>query len=293
MTADKPMEVVLITGLSGAGKTQAADWFEDQGWYCIDNMPPLLIRNFLDLAQMSGKQKIRKAAFVVDIRSEQFFQDLNGAVHHLTERQDVNLRLLFLEASDDTLIRRFSETRRTHPLAQGMTTAQAIAKERAMLEPFRGHADVIIDTSSLKVSQFQHLMQRSFGSGEEVQSQFALSIASFGFKYGLPPDADLIFDVRFIPNPYYVKSLRKLTGNNRKVRDYVMRQEITGKFLDSVEEMLTMLIPCYIKEGKYHLNIYFGCTGGQHRSVVVANAAADFFHKQGYHVFVHHREMQK
>jgi UPF0042 nucleotide-binding protein len=293
MTVEKPIEVVLITGLSGAGKTQAADWFEDQGWYCIDNMPPLLIRNFLDLAQMSGKKQIQKAAFVVDIRSEQFFQDLNGAVHHLSERHDVNLRILFLEASDDTLIRRFSETRRTHPLAQGMTTAQAIAKERALLEPFRSHADVVIDTSSLKVSQFQHLMQRSFGDGEEVQSQFSLSIASFGYKYGLPPDADLIFDVRFIPNPYYVKSLRKLTGNNRKVRDYVMRQEITGKFLDSVEKMLTMLIPCYIKEGKYHLNIYFGCTGGQHRSVVVTNAAAEFFHKQGYHVFVHHREMQK
>ena len=291
MNAEKPMEVVLITGLSGAGKTQAADWFEDQGWYCIDNMPPLLIRNFLELAQLGEKKKIKRAAFVIDIRSEQFFQDLNGVIRNLSERKDVNLRKLFLEASDATLIRRFSETRRTHPLAQGLTTAAAIEKERAMLDPVRKQADVIIDTSSLKVSQFQQLMHRSFGGGSEAQSQFSLSISSFGFKYGLPQDADLIFDVRFIPNPYYVKSLRHLTGNNRKVQNYVMRQEIAGKFLASMEEMLEMLIPGYIKEGKYHLNLYFGCTGGQHRSVFMANAAAEYFHKQGYRVFLHHREV--
>ena len=177
MNAEKPMEVVLITGLSGAGKTQAADWFEDQGWYCIDNMPPLLIRNFLELAQLGEKKKIKRAAFVIDIRSEQFFQDLNGVIRNLSERKDVNLRKLFLEASDATLIRRFSETRRTHPLAQGLTTAAAIEKERAMLDPFRKQADVIIDTSSLKVSQFQQLMHRSFGGGSEAQSQFSLSWA--------------------------------------------------------------------------------------------------------------------
>ncbi len=293
MTVEKPIEVVLITGMSGAGKTQAADWFEDQGWYCIDNMPPLLIRNFLDLAQMGDKRTIDRAAFVTDIRSEKFFRDLNGAIENLSERKDVNLRLLFLEASESVLIRRFSETRRTHPLADGMTTAAAIEKERSMLAPFRSHADVIIDTSNLKVAEFQRLMNRSFGSGDEAQSQFSLSIASFGFKHGLPPDADMIFDVRFIPNPFYIKSLRKLTGNNQKVQNYVMRQDIAKKFVASIEELLSTLIPNYIREGKYHLNLYFGCTGGQHRSVVIANEVAHYFRGQGYHVFVHHREAQK
>lgn len=295
MTSEgKTMDIVLITGMSGAGKSTAANWFEDHGWYCVDNMPPLLIRNFLELAQfsMSGRQSVSRTAFVVDIRSEQFFKDLSGVLRHLNERDDVTVRILFLEATEAALIRRYNEIRRAHPLAQGRTISEAIEKERELIEPFRKQAYLVIDTTTLKVAQFQQLMNRSFGDGEEEQSQFSLSVSSFGFKYGLPQDADMIYDVRFIPNPYYVKSLRKLTGKNRKVAHYVLKQQIVKDFLAQVESMLEIMIPGYIKEGKYHLNLCFGCTGGQHRSVVMANAVAQHFREEGFRVFVHHREIE-
>ena len=263
------MEVVMITGLSGAGKTKAADWFEDKGYYCIDNMPPALIKNFIDLA-MTGKRKIQKAAFVVDIRGGQFFGDLKETIISLEDDINIDFKILFIEASDEALIRRFNEARRTHPLAASLMTREAIQIEREELAELRSHANYVIDTSSLKVAEMNSELDKLFGS-KTKKASFVLNLMSFGYKHGMPAEADWVIDVRFIPNPYYVSSLKKLTGNNKKVAQYVMKQDITKEFVNRFHEIIARLLPCYVKEGKYSLTIAFGCTGGQHRSVALAN----------------------
>lgn len=263
------MEVVMITGLSGAGKTKAADWFEDKGYYCIDNMPPALIKNFIDLA-MTGKRKIQKAAFVVDIRGGQFFGDLKETIISLEDDINIDFKILFIEASDEALIRRFNEARRTHPLAVSLMTREAIQIEREELAELRSHANYVIDTSSLKVAEMNSELDKLFGS-KTKKASFVLNLMSFGYKHGMPAEADWVIDVRFIPNPYYVSSLKKLTGNNKKVAQYVMKQDITKEFVNRFHEIIARLLPCYVKEGKYSLTIAFGCTGGQHRSVALAN----------------------
>lgn len=283
------MEVVMITGLSGAGKTKAADWFEDKGYYCIDNMPPALIKNFIDLA-MTGKRKIQKAAFVVDIRGGQFFGDLKETIISLEDDINIDFKILFIEASDEALIRRFNEARRTHPLAASLMTREAIQIEREELAELRSHANYVIDTSSLKVAEMNSELDKLFGS-KTKKASFVLNLMSFGYKHGMPVEADWVIDVRFIPNPYYVSSLKKLTGNNKKVAQYVMKQDITKEFVNRFHEIIARLLPCYVKEGKYSLTIAFGCTGGQHRSVALANEFYKIFTAEGWRVTLEHREL--
>ncbi|MFR7990840.1 MAG: RNase adapter RapZ [Anaerovoracaceae bacterium] len=283
------MNVVIITGMSGAGKTNAADWFEDQGYYCVDNMPPALIKNFIELTVFSNKQ-IKKAAFVVDVRGGEFFTDLSQCLDDLEKSDAIDCKVLFIEASDETLIKRYNETRRNHPLSAGSTTREVIEKEREKLAELRQRADFIIDTTNMKVAGFKLEMEKLF-VGMEMESSFAVNITSFGYKHGIPMEADLVFDMRFIPNPYYVPSLKKLTGNNKKVSQYVMRQEISQKFISQLRELINTIVPCYVREGKYHLNIAFGCTGGQHRSVAMANRMAEIFREDGYRVTLGHRDL--
>lgn len=252
------MEVVIITGLSGAGKTKAADWFEDKGYYCIDNMPPALIKNFIDLA-MTGKRKIQKAAFVVDIRGGQFFGDLKEVVTALTDDINVDFKILFIEASDEALIRRYNESRRSHPLSDSVITRSTIEAERERLAELRSLANYVIDTSSLKVAEMNSELDKLFES-KTKKDTFVINFMSFGYKHGMPTEADWVIDVRFIPNPYYVSSLKRLTGNNKKVAQYVMKQDVTKEFVNRIQEIITRLVPCYVKEGKYSLTVAFGCT---------------------------------
>ncbi|MDY3239210.1 MAG: RNase adapter RapZ [Anaerovoracaceae bacterium] len=283
------MEVVIITGLSGAGKTKAADWFEDRDYYCIDNMPPALIKNFIDLA-LTGKKEITKAAFVIDIRGGQFLGGIEDIVGELAMDKALDFKILYIEASDQALIRRYKENRRVHPLSMAPISREIIAKEREMLAGLRSQATYIIDTSFLKVAEFNAQLDDLFNDGKEKDS-FLIDIQSFGFKKGVPQEADIVMDVRFIPNPYYVPSLKNLTGNNKKVSQYVLKHRVTQEFIESMHQMLARLIPCYVKEGKYSLCIAFGCTGGHHRSVAVANEMARIFREEGRRVTLEHRDL--
>lgn len=286
----KKMNAVIVTGLSGAGKSIAADWFEDQGYYCVDNMPPALIKNFIDLTFSSDKQ-IEKAAFVVDVRGGEFFAELSDCLDYLKANAAIDSRVLFVEASDETLIKRYNETRRNHPLSEGSTTREVIEAEKAKLADIRRRSDYIIDTTSLKVADFKLEMEKLFAGGV-TESTFSINITSFGYKYGIPLEADLVFDMRFITNPYYVPSLKKLTGNNKKVANYVLKNQVAQDFIAQLRVMITSMAPFYMKEGKYHLNIAFGCTGGQHRSVAMANEMARIFKEEGYRVTLRHREQK-
>ena len=283
------MEVVIITGLSGAGKTKAADWFEDRDYYCIDNKPPALIKNFIDLA-LTGKKEITKAAFVIDIRGGQFLGGIEDIVGELARDKALDFKILYIEASDQALIRRYKENRRVHPLSMAPISHEIIAKEREMLAGLRSQATYIIDTSFLKVAEFNAQLDDLFNDGKEKDS-FLIDIQSFGFKKGVPQEADIVMDVRFIPNPYYVPSLKNLTGNNKKVSQYVLKHRVTQEFIESMHQMLARLIPCYVKEGKYSLCIAFGCTGGHHRSVAVANEMARIFREEGRRVTLEHRDL--
>lgn len=285
------MEVVIITGLSGAGKTKATDWFEDQGYYCIDNMPPALIKNFIELA-MTGSQNLEKAAFVVDIRGGNFLANLEKVFSNLSEDENIKLKILFMEASNEVLIRRYNEARRNHPLSDGPVTAEIIEEERGLLSSLRKAATYIIDTSNLKTAETYAELNELFTEGNE-KSTFRINIMSFGFKKGIPLEADWVQDVRFIPNPYYVPSLKSLTGNNKKVSQYVLKHDITREYIHRIVEMINRLIPGYIKEGKYNLNIAFGCTGGQHRSVAVANEVYRILQESGKKVTITHREQKQ
>lgn len=282
------MNTVIVTGLSGAGKTQAMNCLEDLGYYCVDNMPPALIKSFVQLAA-GESTPIEKAAFAVDVRGGELFADMEKALEDL-EASGINYKILYLEASELVLIRRYSETRRQHPLARGESTLEGLKRETEMLKNLRARADYIIDTSNMKVARLWEEVKDLITSGESEKT-FVLNVMSFGYKRGMPLGADMVFDMRFVPNPYYVKSLRSLTGNNKKVRDYVMKQEVARDFMDRTEKMLLDLIPYYMKEGKYSLNLAFGCTGGQHRSVSAANEMAERLRARGKRVTVEHRDL--
>jgi len=275
--------------MSGAGRSRAADWFEDQGYYCVDNMPPALIDSFLEMASVDTN-RLDKVVFVADLRSGSFFDKLSRVIDDLRNRPGVDLTVLFIEASSAEIVRRYNEVRRSHPITGSEASQEVIEDEMRQLEPIRKKADLILDTTNLKVPEMAAELDRMIygGSGS---SNFAVNISSFGFKYGLPSEADVMFDVRFLPNPYYVASLKRLTGNNRKVRDYIFKSELADQFVDSVHILLRAMIRGYIDEGKYHLNIAFGCTGGHHRSVAIANAVAEEFKKDGMRVRIHHRDL--
>ncbi len=283
------MKVVIITGMSGAGRSRAADWFEDQGYYCVDNMPPALIDNFLEMTSV-GANQIDKVVFVTDLRSGSFFTKLAKVIDDLRRRQGIDLTVLFMEAAPKEIVRRYNEVRRSHPLSGSAATIEVIEEEKDKLEEIRKKADLILDTTNLKVAEMNSELDDMIfgGSGS---SNFAINISSFGFKYGIPAEADAMFDVRFLPNPYWIPSLKKLTGNNKRVVNYIFKSELADQFVDSVHIMLRAIIPGYINEGKYHLNIAFGCTGGHHRSVAIANAVAEKFRKDEMRVSVTHRDL--
>ena len=283
------MNVVIITGMSGAGKSRVADWFEDRGYYCVDNMPPVLIDSFLEMAA-GDNGHIEDVVFVTDLRSREYFAELGNIIDELRAREGIDLKVLYIEASASELVKRFNEVRRNHPLTRGEASKAVIEQEDERLKPIKKKADFIVDTTNMKIAEMNAELDRLIygGSGS---SNFAVNISSFGFKYGVPSEADVMFDVRFIPNPYWVPSLRKLTGNNKKVADYVLKDELAQEFTESVHALLCGMIPGYINEGKYHLNIAFGCTGGHHRSVAIANAVAEKFKKDGMRVHVKHRDL--
>ena len=282
------MEVVIITGLSGAGKSQAANCLEDMGYYTVDNMPPALVKNFIELA-MSERNSIEKAAFVIDIRGGEFFEDIKPCLQYLKEKE-LEHKVLFLEASNEVLIRRFKETRRLHPLAEEGENLVGLQQEIEILADLRMVSDYVIDTSNMKSAKLKQEIMSIFENGEE-ENKFVVNIQSFGFKHGIPLEADMVFDMRFIPNPYYVPSLKKLTGNSKKIQDYVLKFQESQDFIENVDKMLNQMIPCYIREGKYHLNLAFGCTGGHHRSVTMANVFAKKLKEQGLRITIEHRDL--
>ena len=278
---------MIITGLSGAGKSEAVRAFEDLGFFCVDNLPPTLIPKFAELAAQS-EGKIDKIALVVDIRSREFFASLFTALDAL-EAMGVGYEIVFLEASDEALVRRFKETRRRHPLSAEGGIIEGIGEERRKLEEVREKATRIIDTSSITPKQLRERIAASFVK-LHPQKGIDVIVVSFGFKHGIPIDADLVFDVRFLPNPHYVESLRPLTGESEAVRDYVFRSKVTNSFLHKLLDFMTFLLPHYMKEGKAQLIIGIGCTGGRHRSVAIANRLTGFLRDQGYNVTVEHRD---
>lgn len=283
------MKVVIITGLSGAGKTQAVNFMQDFGYYCIDNMPPALIDSFISLVRRE-RSGIERVAFVVDIRGGEFFSDLPGTIE-LLKHSNPDLKVLFLDTADEILIQRFSETRRIHPMTGKAITLETIAKEREILGEIKENADYIVDTSKMKAADLKNRLHEIF-SAEGTPETFVLNISSFGFKKGIPLNADMVLDVRFLPNPYYYKSMRRLTGNSKKVREFVMKQEETRAYIERVVQLIESIIPSFEREGKHHLNLSIGCTGGQHRSVVLANELARIYRDKGRILTLEHREIK-
>ena len=283
------MEVIIITGMSGAGKSQAIDCLEDKDYYCVDNMPPALVDNFMSLANAKGAG-IDKVAFVVDVLDD-VFGGFDEALEHLKDN-DTSYKVIFLEASDEVLLRRYSETRRVYPRTKKTATLEDIRQERKDLKKIREKADFIIDTSSMKTAQFKKKLIEVLAD-EYKEETFVINVMSFGYKYGMPMSADMVFDMRFIPNPFYVPSLKKLTGNSKKVRNFVMKHLVTQMFVKDLDSLVNNIIPCYMKEGKFNLNIAFGCTGGQHRSVAMANEFAERFELQDKQVTLEHRDIKR
>ncbi|MCX7620575.1 MAG: RNase adapter RapZ [Acidimicrobiales bacterium] len=281
-------EFVVIAGLSGAGRSQAADILEDLGWFVIDNLPPSLIPKVAELAAAPGGA-ITKVALVVG--TGPYHQDVLPALGALAE-QARRVRILFLEASTDVLVRRYESTRRRHPLAADQSLADAIEAERELLEPVKAEADVVVDTSDLNVHQLRARIVDLFGS-DAADEGMQITIVSFGYKHGLPLDTDLVFDCRFLPNPHWVEELRDLTGLDPVVRDYVFSQELTGQFLAGLVPLLALLVPAYIAEGKSYLTIAFGCTGGRHRSVAIAEQVATDLRALGYAPKIIHRDIER
>lgn len=259
-------ELVIITGMSGAGKTVAIQSFEDLGYYCIDNLPPALLTTFLTLLRDSGKNITRIAA-VMDMRGGNFFDSLIGALDHILKEGDIVARILFLDADDATLVRRYKETRRAHPLAVNGLPLDGIKQERKLLSEVKGRAKSVYNTSNMKPKELREKIAKEFAS--DADNIFTVNIMSFGFKHGMPIDADLVFDVRFLKNPYYVEELRHKTGLQTEVSSYVLALEDTQTLIQKLTDLFEFMIPLYRQEGKSQLVIAFGCTGGQHRSVTL------------------------
>lgn len=281
-------EFVIITGMSGAGKTVAIQSFEDLGFFCIDNLPPALLLTFLKLMRESGKDMNRIAA-VMDMRGGDLFDSLIGALDDMAKENAVTPKILFLEADDETLVRRYKETRRSHPLAPAGLPLEGIARERLLLSELKGRAQFIYNTSTLKPKELREKIQAEFSA--KGNYTFTLNIMSFGYKHGMPIDADLVFDVRFLPNPYYIEELRPKTGLESDVSDYVLKWPETKLLNEKLTDLLVYMIPQYKREGKRQLVIAFGCTGGQHRSVTLTEYFAKLFQKE-YQTVITHRDIK-
>jgi len=279
---------LIITGMSGAGKTQVMRTLEDLNYFCVDNLPPALIPKFIELCMQAGN-KNKQIALVVDIRGGNFFDELIGVLDKI-EANSVNYELLFLDASDATLIKRYKESRRRHPLIGKGGLSDAIARERAVLSAVRAKATMIIDTTNTVNSALREKIIDLYGA-EGTLPHMNIVVQSFGFKHGMPMDCDMIFDVRFLPNPFYVPELKPLSGNDRAVVDFIESKEVTKEFLKRLESLVMFLLPQYVKEGKSQLMLGIGCTGGRHRSVYIANVLGTWIQKAGYGVQVTHRDL--
>jgi UPF0042 nucleotide-binding protein len=286
---EKNLDIWIITGLSGAGKTNAIRIFEDWGYFCIDNLPPALLAETVAMIRDAGD--IRRLALGVDVRSRGFFDRLAPALDAM-EAVSGKPNILFLDADTPTLVKRFKETRRRHPMAAEGMLIEDIQSERTRLETMRGKADAIIDTSNLRLKDLKDVLERRIYSGRR-ENQFTVHLLSFGFKYGAPWDADVVMDVRFLPNPHYIPELRPFTGLDASVRDYVMEHEVSQVFFRQFSDLLIYLIPKYIEEGKTSLMVAIGCTGGQHRSVALAEKLYGAVKEAGYSAGVRHRDIER
>ncbi len=278
---------VIVTGLSGAGKSEAMRALEDQGFYCVDNLPPTLISKFAELCYQS-KGSIEKIALGIDIRGRSFFKDLNESLKTLKE-VGYEYEILFLECDDPVLVKRYKMTRRNHPLSSNTDIVEGIKKERELLSELKENADNIINTTNMKPRDLKEEVNRIYLQGDK-KVNLIISVTSFGFKHGIPLDADLVFDVRFLPNPYYIEELKEKTGEIEDVREYVMNSPVSIQFFEKLADMIEFLIPQYIEEGKNHLVIAIGCTGGRHRSVTIANLLHDYLKDKNYTVLKRHRD---
>ncbi len=287
---DRKIQIVIISGMSGAGKSRAADILEDLGWYCVDNLPIELLQKFAEFC-ISAAGRYERVALVTDIRTGDGFAPLFEAIESL-ETMGCECRIIFLDSDTSAIIRRYKESRRPHPLARdGETLEDTVSREREKLSAIRAHADCILDTTVLTGARLREGLIKYLGSG--AAQTMSIHVLSFGFKYGVPAEADLVFDVRFLPNPFYEESLRELTGLDGPVRDFVFGFESTNEFIELLKPMLEFLIPGYIEEGKSTLTIGIGCTGGQHRSTAIAVAIANRIRADGYRVSVTHRDIDK
>lgn len=288
MGKDKAINLLIITGMSGAGKTVAVQSLEDLGFFCVDNLPPVLIPKFAEMVLQSGGS-IERVALVIDLRGREFFEDLSQTIDRLNEMDRLSFHILYLDASDQTLVSRYKETRRRHPLSSNGSPLEGIHAERRLLQEMKGWAHQIIDTSQMKPAQLREKIISQYG---QQGSPLTINLQSFGFKYGSPIDADLMFDVRFLPNPHYVDELRPKTGKDPDVSDYVMNQKDTKEFVEKLTDFLAYTLPHYQREGKSQLVIGIGCTGGKHRSVAIVEHLARTF-GQDFTVRTSHRDIEK
>ncbi|MCJ7438369.1 MAG: RNase adapter RapZ [Acidimicrobiia bacterium] len=284
------LDLTIVTGMSGAGRSSAADVLEDLGFFVIDNLPPALIPKVAELA--SGGGRPTSYALVVDVRSGAFMHDLEGALADL-RATGARTRILFLDAGDEALVRRFEASRRPHPLDDAGGIADGISRERVLLEELKGQADLVVDTTNLNVHELRDRLRVLFGEGEPEAGELQANVVSFGYKHGVPVDVDLLFDCRFLPNPHWVDGLRPLPGTDPQVRSYVLEQEEAGPFLEELRRLFALLLPAFVREGKAYLSIGVGCTGGRHRSVVIATELAALLEQMGFSARLHHRDVDR
>jgi RNase adapter protein RapZ len=283
------IDFTIITGLSGAGRSEAAKCFEDLGYFVVDNLPPALIGKMAELATASGTPA--RVAIVADVRGGVFFGELSKGLQDLKQLK-IPYRILFLEASDDDLVRRYEATRRRHPLAAADRVVEGIRKERLMMHSLKESADLLIDSTGMSPHDLRDRVRELF-SRTPAETRVQVSLVSFGYKNGLPRDADLVLDVRFLPNPHWIERLRPLPGTDPIVREYVTQQRAYGEFMRKLRSLMNTVVPGYVAEGKSYLTIAIGCTGGRHRSVVVAEELSDYFRKHGHDVVVEHRDLEQ
>lgn len=288
--AKNELELVIITGMSGAGKTVAVQSFEDMGYFCVDNLPPALIPKFIDLVEGSGG-KMQKVALVIDLRGREFFDHLFESIDAISSESKVTPQIVFLDAKDASLVRRYKETRRSHPLAEGGSPLEGIEAERGILDDLKGQAQMIIDTTDMKPIELREKILQRFSSTSK--ESFSVQVLSFGFKHGIPIDADLVFDVRFLPNPHYIDHMRPQTGLDKEVSDYVLKWSETQQFIHKLDDLLQYMLPHYKREGKRQLVLAIGCTGGKHRSVTLAEYFKKRLNDLEYNTYVTHRDVEK